>query len=70
MVKFSVFYPNKEGKKFDMDDYLNRHIPIVQEKLGVAVKAGAVDQGLARADADSPATDVAMAHLPFDSVEQ
>ncbi len=70
MIKFSVFYPNQEGKKFDMDYYLNSHIPMVQEKLGEAVKGGAVDQGLAGAKPDSPATFVAMAHLLFDSIEE
>ena len=70
MIKFSVFYANEEGKKFDMDYYLNSHIPMVQEKLGEAVKGGAVDQGLAGAAPDSPATFVAMAHLLFDSIEE
>jgi len=69
MIKLSVFYPNEEGKKFDMDYYCNSHIPMVQEKLGAAVKGGAVDQGLSGAEPGSPATYVAMAHLLFDSVE-
>jgi len=46
MIKVSVFYPNEEGKKFDMDYYLNSHIPMVQEKVGAALKGGAVEQGL------------------------
>ncbi len=36
MIKFSIFYPNEEGKKFDMDYYINSHIPMVMEKLGGA----------------------------------
>jgi len=69
MIKVSVLYPNEEGKKFDMDYYCNSHIPMVQQKLGAAVKGGAVDQGLSGAEPGSPATYVAMAHLLFDSVE-
>lgn len=69
MIKLSVFYPNEEGKKFDMDYYCNSHIPMVQEKLGAAVKGGAVEQGLSGAEPGSPATYVAMGHLLFDSVE-
>jgi uncharacterized protein (TIGR02118 family) len=69
MIKVSVFYPNEEGKKFDMDYYLNSHIPMVQEKLGAALKGGAVEQGLGGAEPGSPATYVAMGHLLFDSVE-
>ena len=70
MIKFSIFYPNEEGKKFDMDYYINSHIPMIMEKLGGAVKGGAVDQGLAGGTPDSPATYVAMGHMLFDSVEE
>ncbi len=69
MIKVSVFYPNEEGKKFDMEYYLNKHIPMVQQKLGDALKGGAVEQGLGGADPGSPATYIAMGHLLFDSVE-
>ena len=69
MIKVSVFYPNEAEKIFDMDYYLNSHIPMVQEKLGDALKGGAVEQGLGGAEPGSPATYVAMAHLLFDSVE-
>lgn len=69
MIKVSVFYPNEEGKKFDMGYYLNTHIPMVAEKLGTALKGGSVEQGLGGAEPGSPATYVAMGHLLFDSVE-
>jgi uncharacterized protein (TIGR02118 family) len=69
MIKVSVFYPNEEGNKFDMDYYLNSHIPMLQEKLGAALKGGAVEQGLSGVEPGSPATYVAMGHLLFDSVE-
>jgi uncharacterized protein (TIGR02118 family) len=69
MIKLSVFYPNEEGKRFDMDYYLNSHIPMIQEKLGTALKGGTVEQGLGGAEPGSPATYVAMGHLLFDSVE-
>ena len=69
MIKVSVFYPNEEGKKFDMAYYCNSHIPMVQEKLGAALKEGAVEQGLSGVEPGSRATYVAMGHLLFDSVE-
>jgi len=69
MIKVSVFYPNEEGKKFDMDYYLNKHIPMVQQKLGDALKGGAVEQGLGGIEPGSRATYIAMGHLLFDSVE-
>ena len=69
MIKVTVFYPNTEGKNFDMDYYCNKHIPMVQEKLGEALKRVAVEEGLGGADPGSPATYIAMGHLYFDSVE-
>ena len=69
MIKVSVLYPNLEGSRFDMDYYCNTHIPLVQNKLGTAVKGVAVEQGLSGAAPGSRATYVALGHLLFDSVE-
>ena len=69
MIKVSVFYPNEEGKKFDMAYYVNNHMPMVQQKLGAALKAAAVEQGLGGLESGSRAIYVAMSHLHFDSVE-
>ena len=69
MIKVSVFYPNEEGKKFDMEYYCNKHIPMVQQKLGAALKGGSVEQGLSGVEPGSRATYIAMGHLSFDSVE-
>ena len=49
MVKVSVFYPNSAGCKFDMNYYLTKHMPMVQQKLGAACKSIAVEQGIAAA---------------------
>jgi hypothetical protein len=38
MIKVSVLYPHKEDFKFDMNYYINSHIPMVGEKLGSALK--------------------------------
>ena len=70
MVKISIFYPNEEGKKFDMDYYVNNHIPMVMDLFGEAVKGGSVDQGLGGADPSSEPIYVAMSHILFDSVEE
>jgi uncharacterized protein (TIGR02118 family) len=69
MIKVSVFYPNEEGKKFDMEYYCNKHIPMVQQKLGAALKGGAVEKGLGGVEPGSRAIYIAMGHLYFDSVE-
>jgi uncharacterized protein (TIGR02118 family) len=69
MIKVSVFYPNEQGKKFDMEYYCNNHIPMVLGKLGDACKGGAVEQGLGGGQPGSPPIYIAMGHLFFDSIE-
>lgn len=68
MINVSVFYPNEAGKKFDMEYYVTKHIPMVQEKLGDALKGTVVEQGLVGPTPGSPAAYIAIAHLSFDSV--
>ena len=46
MIKVSVLYPNTAGCKFDMEYYLTRHMPMVQQKLGPACKRMAVEEGI------------------------
>lgn len=69
MIKVSVLYPNKEDCKFNLDYYLNNHMTMVQEKLGLSLKGGNVDYGLSGAEPGSRAEFVVMSHLLFDSVE-
>ena len=69
MIKVSVFYPNIAGGTFDMQYYLNTHMPMVQQKLGAALKGSSVEQGLGGGQPGSPAVYVAMGHPLFDSVE-
>jgi len=69
MIKVSVFYPNNEGSKFDIDYYCNRHIPMVREKLGAACKNAAVEQGIAGPTPGSRPAFIAMGHIYFDSVQ-
>jgi len=69
MVKVSVFYPNTTGATFDMAYYLNRHMPMVGQKLGDALKGMAVEHGLGGGQPGTPPTYLAMGHLLFDSVE-
>ncbi len=69
MIKVSVLYPNTTGCKFDMRYYLDKHMPMVRNKLGTACKRVAVEQGIAGGAPGSPATYVAMGHLYFDSTD-
>ena len=60
-----MLYPNKDGAKFDMNYYLTKHIPLVRERCGAAVKAVTVEQGLAGGAPGSPAAFAAIAHIGF-----
>lgn len=69
MIRVGVFYPHKEGKKFDMKYYLEKHMPLVKQKVGAAMKACTVDQGVAGGAPGAPISFVAIANMTFDSVE-
>jgi uncharacterized protein (TIGR02118 family) len=69
MIKISVFYPNTEDSKFDKEYFMNKHIPMVQRKLGTVCKKMAVEVGLGGAEPGSRAPYIVMGHMYFDSVE-
>jgi uncharacterized protein (TIGR02118 family) len=68
MIKVSVLYPNQKGSRFDMSYYCSRHIPLVRQLLGPALKNVAVDEGIAGMTPGSSATYIALGHLYFESV--
>jgi uncharacterized protein (TIGR02118 family) len=69
MVKVSVLYPSGKDIRFDIDYYCNRHMPMVKERLGAALRQMAVDHGLAGGAPGSPPPYAAIGHLYFDSVD-
>ena len=46
MIKVSVLYPNSDSATFDMDYYLNTHLPLVAELVGEALLSGHADKVL------------------------
>jgi uncharacterized protein (TIGR02118 family) len=69
VIRVNVLYANDEGKRFDMAYYTGKHLPLVREKLGVALKGMTLDAGLAGGAPGSKAPFVAMVHMLFDSAE-
>ena len=69
MIKVSVFYPNNQRSKFDMNYYCNTHMPMVRQKLRAACKGAAVEQGIAGATPGSQPGFIAIGHIYFESVE-
>jgi uncharacterized protein (TIGR02118 family) len=68
MIRVSVLYPATEGSRFDMDYYLSRHMPMVQQKLGSACKRMEVDEGISGGTPGSRPAYAAIGHLFFESV--
>lgn len=69
MIKICVFYPNGEGKNFDMDYYCNKHVPMVAGLLGDAVKGAAVEKGIGSGEPGTPALYASIGNLYFESME-
>lgn len=70
MTKVSVMYPNAENKTFDMDYYVNKHLPMVGSLLGASLKGATVEKGLSGAAQGSPAPYAGMGNMYFDSVDE
>jgi uncharacterized protein (TIGR02118 family) len=68
MIKVSVLYLREEGVAFDMAYYLDRHIPMVRQLLGAALKNVAVEQGMSGLTPGSEPEYAAMGHLYFETV--
>lgn len=69
MTKVSVMYANGEGKTFDMDYYVNKHLPMVGSLLGDSLKGATVEKGLGSVEPGSSAPFLGMGNMYFDSVE-
>lgn len=69
MVKISILYPNTG--RFDMDYYLDKHMPRSIELLsaGKGYRDVSVERGLGGASPGSAPSYVAMCHYLFDSVD-
>jgi len=68
MIKVSVLYPNTPDSTFDVDYFVNTHIPLMQSKLGAACKGVELEMGLGGVQPGEPPSYLAMGHLHFDSV--
>jgi len=69
MIRVNVLYPNNAGATFDMDYYLAKHMPMVRERMGSALKSMSVDKGVnGGLPGTEPAYQVVTA-LGFESVE-
>ena len=69
MISVCVLYPRTERSRFDMDYYVNKHIPMVIKSLGSALKGVTAEAGIAGTEQGSPPANAAVCRLLFESVE-
>src|SRR5437879_13406814 len=69
MIRISVLYPSSEGKKFDVNYYVNRHMKLVRERLNsFGLVRTEVDKGLGGGAPGAPAPYVAIGHVYFNTL--
>jgi uncharacterized protein (TIGR02118 family) len=68
MIKVAIFYPNGEGKTFDMDYYSTKHMPMAASLFGESLKAMSIDKGLASGTPDTPVPYLAIGYFFFDTM--
>jgi uncharacterized protein (TIGR02118 family) len=70
MIRFTVMYPKTAESTFDMDYYLTKHIPLLQERLAEAgLKDVRVDEGLAGGAPGEAATYATIFSATFEAME-
>lgn len=70
MIRVSVMYPAGEGKKFDSDYYVQKHMKLVRERWGsMGLLKIEVDRGVAGGAPGAPAPYVAVGHVYFTSLD-
>ena len=70
MIRISVMYPN-EGKKFNMDYYLDTHIPLVHKLLDpYGLVRIEVDKGIGTVEPGAPAPFVVVGYMIFNNIEE
>lgn len=73
MIRVSVIYPRSENAKFDLDYYLEKHVPLVKEAYNpYGLLEAQVDQGVSLSS-KHPSDNILVCYLLFkdlDSVKQ
>ena len=62
MIKVSFMYPNKPGVRFDHDYYRTKHLPLINSRMGAALKYYTIDKALM--DGEGKASRRICRHVP------
>jgi uncharacterized protein (TIGR02118 family) len=69
MITVNVLYRNSDSVKFNMNYYLDTHMPLVSRLLGAALKGALVQQGIAGGAPGSAPEFAVITVLRFASME-
>jgi uncharacterized protein (TIGR02118 family) len=69
MIRVSVLYPTTEGDSFDMDYYIDKHMPMVADRCGAALKGMSILEGIGGGQPGQPAPYACVGSLNFESIE-
>lgn len=69
MIKLIAYYKNLEDKKFNLDYYLNSHLPMIERLSGDGLKKISIDKGLAGGQPGTKPFYLLVAHLYFENMD-
>lgn len=69
MISCCIIYPKTETSRFDIDYYVNRHMPMTIKLLGSALKGFSVEAGVAGALPGVAPANAVVCRLLFDSID-
>jgi uncharacterized protein (TIGR02118 family) len=69
MITVNVLYRHSDSIKFNMNYYLDTHMPLISKLLGSALKGALVQQGTAGGAPGSPPEFAVITVLRFESME-
>jgi uncharacterized protein (TIGR02118 family) len=70
VIRLTVLYPKTAASTFDMEYYLNKHVPLVLARLSsMGLRRLEVDAGLGGVAPDQPASFAAIGYLTYDTLE-
>ena len=69
MITVNVLYRHSDSIKFNMNYYLDTHMPLISKLLGSALKGALVQQGMGGGAPGSPPEFAVITVLRFESME-
>lgn len=69
MIKVNILYPKKAGNSFNMDYYSEKHMPMVADLFGEAMRHYTIEKGIAGRTPEDPVPYAAIGTFYFDTLE-